>query len=142
MRLACLLLLLAGVPACAGTPPFADRKLAMIDPYAHFKGPGDYGYAEIAAKLWKHEDSTWCSQKLEQLLAAGPVGDMFWMFPVTAIAYLDQGQLTDSARKALRSSWKTYMPYRGDTENHFLQYYACLYLMAQLWPNEPGETWY
>jgi hypothetical protein len=142
MRLACLLLVLAGLPACAGTPVFADRKLAMIDPYAHFKGPGDYGYSEIAAKLWKHEDAAWCSQKLEQLLAAGPVGDMFWMFPVTAIAYLDQGQLTDSARKALRSSWKTYMPYRGDTENHFLQYYSCLYLMAQLWPNEPGESWY
>jgi hypothetical protein len=136
------LLFLSCTFAFGGAPPFADRRLAMIDPYAHFKGPGDYGYAEIAAKLWKHEDAAWCSKKLEEALAAGPVGDMFWMFPVTAIAYLDQGQLTDSARKALRNAWKTYMPYRGDTENHFLQYYSCLYLMAQLWPNEPGDMWY
>jgi hypothetical protein len=142
MKTAIGLILLCCASAAAGTPSFADRKLAMIDPYAHFKGPGDYGYAQIAAKLYKHEDAEWCSKKLEALLAAGPVGDMFWMFPVTAIAYLDQGQLTDSARKALRQAWKTYMPYRGDTENHFLQYYSCLYLMAQLWPNEPGEMWY
>jgi hypothetical protein len=67
---------------------------------------------------------------------------MFWMFPVTAIAYLDQGQLTPSARTALRRSWQTYMPYRGDTENHWLLYYSCLYLMAQLWPDQDGARWY
>jgi len=119
-------------------PSFEQRKLAMIDAYAHYQGKGDYGYAEIAAKLWRHEDAAWCSQKLEQFLAA-PSGDMFWMFPVTAIAYLDQGQLKPSARQALRNAWKTYMPYRGDTENHFLLYYTCLYLMSQMWPE---DAWY
>jgi hypothetical protein len=142
MKLAIWLMLLAGAPASAQMPPFEDRKLAIVDAYAHFKGPGDYGYAEIAAKLWRHEDAAWCSQKLEQILAAGPVGDMFWMFPVTSIAYLDKGQLSESARQALRRAWKSYMPYRGDTENHFLLYYTCLYLMAQMWPDQPGEMWY
>ena len=46
------------------------------------------------------------------------------MYPVTAIAYLDKGQLSATARKALRKSWKTYAPYRGDTENHWLLYYT------------------
>ena len=64
---------------------------------------------------------------------------MFWMFPITAVAYLDQGQLTDSARQSLRRAWRTYMPYRGDTENHWLLYYSTLYLMAQLWPD---QQWY
>src|SRR5580692_9579314 len=132
-------LLLAAV-ALHAQPSFDERKLAMIDAYAHYQGKGDYGYAEIAAKLWRHEDAAWCSQKLEQFLAA-PSGDMFWMFPVTAIAYLDQGQLTPSARAALRNAWKTYMPYRGDTENHFLLYYTCLYLMSQMW-DQPGDAWY
>jgi hypothetical protein len=134
-----LVLLFASV-ALQAQPSFEQRKLAMIDAYAHYQGPGDYGYAEIAAKLWRHEDAAWCSKKLEQALAA-PSGDMFWMFPVTAIAYLDQGQLTPSARAALRNAWKTYMPYRGDTENHFLLYYTCLYLMSQLW-DQPGNSWY
>ena len=137
-----LILLLVAIAACAQTPSFEQRELDMIDAYAHFQGPGDQGYGQIAAKLWKHEDAEWCSRKLEQLLAAGPVGDMFWMFPVTSIAYLDQGQLSGSARQALRRAWATYMPYRGDTENHFLLYYTCLYLMSQLWPHQPGDTWY
>ena len=64
------------------------------------------------------------------------------MFPITAVAYLDHGQLSDSARQALRRSFKTYMPYRGDTENHWLLYYTSLYLMAQLWPDQDGDQWY
>jgi len=137
-----LALLAVSSAIAAPSPSFKERKLAIIDAYAHFKRPGDYGYAEIAAKLWRHEDPAWCSQKLEQLLNAGPTGDMFWMFPVTAIAYLDGGQLTPSARSALRNAWKTYMPYRGDTENHFLLYYTSLYLMSQLWADQPADSWY
>jgi hypothetical protein len=34
------------------------------------------------------------------------------------------------------------MPYRGDTENHWLLYYTSLYLMAQLWPDQSGDQWY
>ncbi|MGH9665902.1 MAG: hypothetical protein ACRD9L_15865 [Bryobacteraceae bacterium] len=137
---ACLLLLTLRLGAQA--PPFAERARFIVDYYAHPKGPHDSGYATIAAKLSLHEDSAWCSRRLQELLAAGPSGDMFWMFPVTAVAYLDQGQLTDEARRALRAAWKSYMPYRGDTENHWLLYYSSLYLMAQLWPNEPGGAWY
>src|SRR5262245_11754854 len=102
----------------------------MVEFYAHPK-TGDSGYATIAAKLKLHEDPAWCSRRLLELLNAGPVGDMFWMFPVTAVAYLDQGQLTPEARSALRRAWQTYMPYRGDTENHWLLYYTSLYLAAQ-----------
>jgi hypothetical protein len=138
--LAAFLLLPFVLPA--ETPTFEQRKLAIINALAHPKNNGDYGYAEIAARLWRHEEPAWCSQKLETMLGAGPSGDMFWMFPVTAIAYLDQGQLSESARQALHRAWQSYMPYRGDTENHFLLYYTTLYLMAQLWPNLSGDHWY
>lgn len=141
MKYVVMLSLLFATHASAAVPTFQQRADAMIDAYAHFNGPGDYGYAEIAARLKRHEQPEWCSKKLEELLAA-PSGDMFWMFPVTAIAYLDQGQLSDTARQSLRKVWKTYMPYRGDTENHFLLYYTCLYLMAQYWPDAGAESWY
>src|SRR5438132_12325082 len=108
---------LASFSLSAQTPSFDQRMRFIIDAYAHPKGSGEPGYAGIAARLWMHENPEWCSKRLEQLLAAGPSGDMFWMFPVTAVAYLDRGQLTSSARQSLRRSWKTYMPYRGDTEN-------------------------
>ena len=135
------LCLLLWLPARAAAPPFAQRVSSVIDSYAHPKTPGPLGYANIAAKLRLREDAAQCSRRLEELLA-DPTGDMFWMFPITAIAYLDQGQLTDSARQVLRRSFKTYMPYRGDTENHWLLYYTSLYLMAQMWPNQDGEQWY
>ena len=134
MRVLLLLLCACILRLDAQAPPFAQRVHSVLDAYAHPKAPGPLGYFNIAAKLKLHEDAALCSRRLEELLAEGPTGDMFWMFPVTAIAYLDQGQLTESARRALRSSFKTYMPYRGDTENHWLLYYTSLYLMSQMWP--------
>ena len=141
MRRAWPLLLL--LPALAQTQPqpFEQRVRSVVEAYAHPAGAGALGYANLAAKLWLHQDAAGCSRRLEELLAA-PTGDMFWMYPVTAIAYLDRGQLTDSARRALRESFRTYMPYRGDTENHWVMYYTSLYLMAQLWPDEDGSRWY
>ncbi len=139
----CVLLAVAvGGRMTGQTPAFDQRVRWVIDAYAHPARPGELGYPGIAAKLWMHEDAALCSRRLVQLLAAGPSGDMFWMFPVTAIAYLDRGQLSESARLALRRSWKTYMPYRGDTENHWLLYYTCLYLAAQLWPDQNSNEWY
>lgn len=138
MRFAILFLL--SLPLVGQT--FNERADRIIDVWAHPKDPRQTGYATIAAKLYLREDPEWCSRRLEELLAAGPSGDMFWMYPVTAIAYLDRGQLTEPARQALRKVWKTYAPYRGDTENHFLLYYTSLYLMAQLWPDLGPEHWY
>ena len=140
-RLRWLCLLMPAV-ACAQVPPVEQRVRSVVEAYAHPANNGPLGYANIAAKLWLHEDPALCSHRLEELLAAGPTGDMFWMYPVTAIAYLDRGQLSDSARRALRDSFRTYMPYRGDTENHWVMYYTSLYLMAQLWPDQDGEQWY
>ncbi|MGA3019496.1 MAG: hypothetical protein ABSF62_20405 [Bryobacteraceae bacterium] len=138
VRWLCLILPLA-LPA--QTPPFEQRVRSVVEAYAHPAGSGPLGYANIAAKLWLREDPALCSRRLEELLAA-PTGDMFWMYPIAAIAYLDHGQLTDSARHALRDSFRTYMPYRGDTENHWVMYYTSLYLVAQLWPDQDGDQWY
>jgi len=136
------ILFLLALPLHAAAPPFRERVHFVIDTWAHPKNTAPLSYAGIAARLKLREDPALCSKRLEELLAEGPTGDMFWMFPVTAIAYLDQGQLSDSARQALRRAFKTYMPYRGDTENHWLLYYTSMYLMAQLWPDQPGDQWF
>ena len=123
------------VTAAQGADSFAVRRNAVIRWYANSASGVATGYGKLALK----QDAAWCSQRLLELLNAGPSGDMFWMFPVTSIAYLDQGQLTAEARSALKRAWKSYMPYRGDTENHWLLYYSTLYLMSQLWPD---AEWY
>ena len=106
--------------------------------------PGDpttIGLQEIAAKLALRQDAEACSARLVELMKT-PAGDMFWMFPVTCISYLGRDQLTPAAKAAVREAWRTYMPLRGDTENHWAMYYTSLYLMAQLWPDEPGDRWF
>lgn len=128
--------------AMLAAPPFAERVSEILNYNARPANLQQASYGTIAAKLKLKQDPAWCSKRLIEILEAGPSGDMFWMFPVTAVAYLDQGQLTPQARKALRDSWRTYMPFRGDTENHWLLYYTTMYLMAQMWPGEPGDAWF
>jgi hypothetical protein len=103
--------------------------------------PATIGLAEIAARLARREDAAGCSARLVELMQR-PSGDMFWMFPVVCISYLGRDQLTPEARAAVREAWRTYFPLRGDTENHWVMYYTSLYLMAQLWPGEPGHRWF
>ncbi len=133
--------LLIGAAVAGAQSTFEERKMRLIRYHA---GPNPqtnpkYGHlAAIASKLWLRQDAEWCSQRLRELLK-DPSGDMFWMFAVTAIRYVDRGQLTEEARVDLRKAWKTYFPYRGDTENHWLLYYTSLYLSSQI---EPGASWF
>lgn len=120
---------------------FDARVREVIEFYGRPKTDRDSGYATVAARLWLKENIAPMDARLRELLK-DPSGDMFWMFPVTAVAYLDKGQLSDESRRALRHAWKTYMPYRGDTENHWLLYYTSMYLMAQMWPGLSGEEWF
>lgn len=103
--------------------------------------PATLGLADIAAKLALGQDAEACSARLIELMKT-PTGDMFWMFPVTSISYLGRDQLTPAAKAAVREAWRTYMPLRGDTENHWAMYYTSMYLMAQLWPGEAGDRWF
>lgn len=97
--------------------------------------------AIIAAKLARHEDADLCSRSLIELMKE-PGSGPFWMFPVVEIAYLGRGQLTAEAQKAIRDAWRSGMQIRGDTENHWAMYYTSLYLMAQLYPDDPADSWY
>lgn len=71
-----------------------------------------------------------------------PRGDMFWMFPVIGAYMHGKDRMSGAAKAAVRNAWKTYMPYRGDTENHWAMYYASLYIAAEEWAGLPGSEWY
>jgi len=64
------------------------------------------------------------------------------MFPTVCIAYLGRDRLTPEALASIRTAWRTTRQLRGDTENHWAMYYLSLYLMAELYPDEPADTWY
>ena len=131
---------LAFVPA-ANEFAFEERKQKLLRHMAGPKGQTDPNYGAhttIAAKLALKEDIPWANTRLHEVMKETS-GDMFWMFMVTAIQFLDQGQLTDASRADIRQAWQTYFPYRGDTENHWLLYYASLYLSSQI---EPDAKWF
>lgn len=74
------------VLALLAAPPFQDRVKEVISHNAHPAKLEEASYGAIASKLWLKEDPAWCSRRLIEILKAGPSGDMFWMFPVTAVA--------------------------------------------------------
>ncbi|GAB5535886.1 MAG: hypothetical protein Rubg2KO_21350 [Rubricoccaceae bacterium] len=98
-------------------------------------------YTDIAANLHRGTNLDWALARLDTLMQA-PTGDMFWMYPFLTVMLAGQDVLPDDTKRRMRDLWRTYRPYRGDTENHWLLYYSTLYLVNQMYPDEPGETWF
>jgi len=110
---------------------------------AQFKtnDPAKLDMAGIAAKLVRGVDVAQCSQRVIDMMKEPGTGP-FWMFPAVCVAYIGRDQLSPEAKAAIRDAWRTTRQVRGDTENHWAMYYTSLYLMSELYPNEPAETWY
>ena len=124
---------------------YLDRVDEVLTWRAGLAKPGDSslitGMGIIVAKLARHEDADLCSRSVIALMKE-PGSGPFWMFPTTCIAYLGQGQLSPAAQAAIRDAWRTTLQLRGDTENHWAMYYTSLYLMSELYPDEPPSAWY
>lgn len=99
------------------------------------------GTVAVLTKLVRGEDLELCSQRTIELMKEPGTGP-FWMFPVTMVALAGRDLLSAEARQSIREAWRTTRQLRGDTENHWVMYYASLYLMAELYPDEAAETWY
>ena len=96
---------------------------------------------DVAASLYEGENMDAALARLDTLMK-NPSGDMFWMYPMTLLNFVGRDVLPASYRERLRRLWRTYTPYRGDTENHWAMYYTSLYLMTQLYPDDPPERWF
>ena len=96
---------------------------------------------EVAAKLATGANVDSALAHFSRLMD-NPRGDMFWMYPFIGAYLYGQGRIPDSLKRKARGVWRTYTPYRGDTENHWVMYYSSLYLATQTWPGEDGSRWY
>ena len=123
---------------------YAARADSLVDFYANRYDPSDYAQGNLhylAANLHRNQNLDWVLARLDSLMAR-PRGDMFWMYPFTLVTFVGEGRLPEEYRRRMRELWRTYTPYRGDTENHWAMYYASLYLITQLYPDEPPESWF
>jgi hypothetical protein len=99
------------------------------------------GYYQAAVRYAHGKDLATADKMLIELLR-DPRGDMFWMIPAIGTYLHGKDNMSPEARAAMRNAWKTYAPYRGDTDNHWCMYHASLFLAAEQWPNLPGSEWY
>lgn len=102
--------------------------------------PETLNQANIPIYLQRGERIAECNARVIEMMS-DPGSGPFWMFPCVAIAFTGRDVLSPEAKQSIRDAWRT-RQIRGDTENHFVMYYASLYLMSELYPNESGDTWY
>jgi hypothetical protein len=98
-------------------------------------------YYAIAARYASNNNIP-LADSLFRVALREPRGDMFWMFPVIGAYLHGKDKMSPETRAVVRNAWKTYAPYRGDTENHWAMYYTTLYLAAEQWPGLPGSEWF
>lgn len=98
-------------------------------------------YYTIAARYATNKNIRMADSLFVEILKE-PRGDMFWMFPVMGAYLHGKDKMSEGTRAVVRNAWKTYAPYRGDTENHWAMYYGMLFLAAEQWPGLPGSEWY
>ncbi|HUI09837.1 MAG TPA: hypothetical protein VL221_05895 [Bacteroidota bacterium] len=99
------------------------------------------GYYSAAARYADNRDIAVADSIFAAQLRE-PRGDMFWMFPCIGTYLHGKDRMSAVTKAIVRNAWKTYMPYRGDTENHWAMYYSTLFLAAEQWPGLPGSEWY
>jgi hypothetical protein len=130
----------------AGTSAtYAERRRALVGFFAHREADGYLprtGLVEAAARLARGRPADTVTPILDRVLDERAGGDMFWMYPMVLVERLGREALPAEARGRLRDAWRTYRPYRGDTENHWALYYASLYLAAEGHPGAGGDAWF
>lgn len=123
---------------------YQARKAEIISAYVNRIDPADLergGLHDVAVNFAQGTNLEWARVRLKALTAK-PTGAMFWMYPMALVMKAGAPNLNDEDWAVIREAWRTYFPYRGDTENHWLMYYASLYLAAEQWPDLPGSEWY
>jgi hypothetical protein len=137
-----LLIALVGLPAVGQTrqeylDAYAARATYVLSAYDTSGG----SFYAAAVRYAKNRDVAGADSIFTALLRE-PRGDMFWMFPVIGTYLHGKDRMSPATKAVVRNAWKTYAPYRGDTENHWAMYYASLFLAAEQWPGLPGSEWY
>lgn len=123
---------------------YMDRVNEVIHWRAEIVERGDsekMDLASVSANLLLGRKIEECSARVIELMET-PGSGPFWMLPIVTATFSGRDLLSEEAHAAIREAWKTSYQLRGDTENHFAMYYTMLYLMSEMYPNEPGETWY
>lgn len=114
-----------------------DQVIEKTDPTNTARG----GMFTVAANLHRGVNIEWARAHIREA-NQNPTGAMFWMHPMVLMMETGRGVLNEDDWAFIQELWRTYFPYRGDTENHWIMYYASIYLAAEMFPDAGPEQWY
>jgi hypothetical protein len=123
---------------------YRERCQQTIDYYVGTTKPEDPANGSlwtIAANISDGKNIEWARTRLRTVNEA-PSGGVFWMHPMVLTMYAGKDVWNEEDWDVIKELWRTYYPYRGDTENHWLMYYASIYLACQMFPDSGPEAWY
>ena len=96
----------------------------------------------ITAKLITGTEPGVAVTQLDSLTTDRAIGGMFYAYGMMGVYLHTRHLLPDSLQRKIRDAFRMRTMYRGDTENHWVMYYAGMYLAAQTWPGEDGTRWF
>ena len=122
---------------------YEQRRSSALEKQRTLTDPKVYDTRYLAAADFYGGVNLDSANALTAKIAAGKqAGDMFWMFPMVTLMEAGRNGMTAANRARLQDLWRTYFPYRGDTENHWLLYYSTLCLAAELNPGAGPGAWF
>jgi len=102
----------------------------------------DTSFFSAAARIALGRERGTAFGMLDSLSRDRVMGGMFYAYTLIGTYLHFREELPDSLHEKIRSAYRVRTMYRGDTENHWVMYYTGLYLAAQTWPGESGESWF
>ncbi len=131
---------------------YRERCQYLLDQTVKATDPTDLsagGIFNLAVNLHEGANLEWVKARLITVNQP-PRGAMFWVLPMALLMEVAQeieddtgtNPFSSDEQAFIRTLWRSYFPYRGDTENHWIMYYVSVYLVAEMSPDAGPERWY
>ena len=99
-------------------------------------------FLNIAAALQRGERLEVALARLRLINEPMPTANMFWTYLIAIVMATGHDQIDGPTWARIQELWKIYWPSSGDTENHWVVYYAGVTIAAQLMPEAGPEDWF
>lgn len=124
---------------------FQERREAILDQLVSVLDANDLtkgSFLNIAAALQRGERLEVALARLRLINEPMPTANMFWTYLIAIVMATGHDQIDGPTWARIQELWKIYWPSRGDTENHWVVYYAGVTIAAQLMPEAGPEDWF
>ncbi len=118
---------------------YDERLQVLVDlalaPYDDAASVADASLADLAVLMGQGRHVQACEHAVLAHLRT-PGSGPFWMMQLVMLMYGGRAHLSPHVQAQIRASWAQVRQLRGDTENHWVLFHACLYLAVQAYDDD------